>query len=383
LLWWKKTHLATTEASPAGRVDTARKRRKIRNIVLGVLIVTGILVRAYIFSHLPYDLSVCTSDFSAFYAGGKLAGTPNLYVPQAAFDVERKAMGCVMENLVFIRPPFYALLMWPLAQLPFMTALVLWRLMELAAVGAFIWMWHGDKWIASAACAWYLPLATSFTVGQDLAFLLVLLVGAYYCLKAGKRFLAGILFGLCLIKFHLFLLLPLLILHKRLWRTLIGISSVSLIMIAASYFAGGQHWIEQYRVALQDFRMDPYPWNMVNLKALFYYHPSWWIPSVVVVVLVCWYVIYKGSLEISLAAVLIGGVLINAHTTISDGTLILPVFLMARRAPLVILRVLATFALTPFYKFLPSGTFQIILLATLFLGAWMLWKQRSGSEGVT
>ena len=369
----------TTEASPAGTLDARRKRSRARNIFLGLLILSGILLRAYIFSHLPYELSVCTSDFSAFYAGGKLAGSPNLYVPQAAFDVERKAMGCVMENLVFIRPPFYALLMWPLAQLPFMTALVLWRILGLAAVGAFIWMWPGDKWIAAAACAWYLPLASNFTMGQDVAFLVVLLLGAYYCLKSDKLFWAGILFGLCVIKFHLFVLLPLLIIHKRLWRTVPGILCVSVIALAASYLAAGRNWIELYRVSLHDFRMDPYPWNMVNLKALFYGHSEWWIPSAAIIVLISWYVIYKGSLEISLAAVVIGGLLINPHTTISDGTLMLPVFLMARRAPLVILRVLATFALTPFYKFLPTGTFQVMLIATLLLGAWMVWQQRAES----
>ena len=344
---------------------------------------SGILLRAYIFIHLPRDLSVCTTDFSAFYAGGKLAGSPNLYVPQAAFDVERNAMGCVMENLVFIRPPFYALVMRPLAQLPFMPALVLWRILGLAAVGAFIWMWPGDKWIAAAACAWYLPLANNFTVGQDVVFLLVLLLGAYYCLKAGRPFWAGILFGLCVIKFHLFVLLPLLIIHKKLWRTLPGISCVGVAVVVMSYIAGGRNWMDHYRVALHDFRMDPYPWNMVNLKALFYYHPEWLIPSIVVVVLLSWYVIFKGSLEISLAAVLVGGLLINPHTTIADGTLMLPVFLMARRAPLVILRVLATFALTPFYQFLPTGTFQVILLAALFLGAWMMWQQREESRALT
>ena len=343
-----------------------------------MLVVTGILLRAYISDHLPYELSVCTSDFSAFYAGGKLAGTSNLYVPQAAFDVERKAMGCVMENLIFIRPPFYALLMWPLAQLPFMPALVLWRILGLAAVGAFIWMWPDDKWIAAVACAWYLPLAANFTMGQDVAFLLVLLLGAYYCLKSGKQSWAGILFGLCAIKFHLFVLLPLLIIHKRLWRTLPGISCVGIVALTASYIAGGRQWVEQYRAALHDLRMDPYPWNMVNLKALLYDHSGWLIPSAAVIVLISWYVIYKGSLEISLAAVVIGGVLINPHTTISDGTLILPVFLMARRAPLVILRVLATFALTPVYKFLPTGTFQVMLIGTLILGAWMIWQQQRG-----
>jgi len=349
-----------------------------RNLILGLVIAGGILVRAYIFNHLPYELGVCTTDFSAFYAGGALAGKPQLYSPQAAFDIERRAMGCVMENLIFIRPPFYALFMWPLAQLPFMTALMIWRILGLAAVAAFIWMWPDDKWVTAAACAWYLPLATNFTVGQDLAFLLVVLLGAYHCLKAGRQFWAGVLLGLCLIKFHLFLLLPLMIFHKRLWRTLLGISCVGFIAFAASYIAGGPHWVEHYRSALQDGRMDPYPWNMVNLKGLFYNHPAWLITSIAVIVLLSWYVIYKGSLEVSLAALLVGGVLINPHTTIADGTLILPVFLMARRAPLPILRALAIFALTPFYKFLPSGTFQIILIGVLILGAWMVRQQGGG-----
>ena len=132
---------------------------------------------------------------------------------------------------------------------------------------------------------------------------------------------------------------------------------------------------EHFLAALHDFRMDPYPWNMVNLKALFYYHPEWLIPSIAVVALVSWYVIYQGSLEVSLAAVLIGGVLINPHTTIADGTLILPAFLMATRAPLITLRFLATLALMPFYIFLPSGTFQVILITTLSLGARMIWQE--------
>ena len=42
--------------------------------------------------------------------------------PGAAFAVQERALGCHHENLVFIKPPFYALLMWPLAQLPFVPA---------------------------------------------------------------------------------------------------------------------------------------------------------------------------------------------------------------------------------------------------------------------
>jgi hypothetical protein len=282
-----------------------------------------------------------------------------------------------MENMVFIKPPFYALLMWPLAQLPFMTALVLWRILGLVVVGVFIWMWPDDKWISTAACAWYLPLATNFTVGQDVAFLLVLLLGAYYCLKSKRELLAGVLIGLCVIKFHLFLLMPLFIFHKKLWRSLIGIIGVGFVALSASFLAGGRNWVYQYWMALQDSRMNPYPWNMVNLKALFYYHPEWLIPSIALIVALSWYLIHRGTLEVSLAAVVLGGVLIAPHTTIADGTLLLPVFLMTRKAPLPILRALATFALTPLYKFLPSGTFQVILIATLFCAAWMISQRQT------
>jgi hypothetical protein len=121
--------------------------------------------------------------------------------------------------------------------------------------------------------------------------------------------------------------------------------------------------------------MNPYPYNMVNLKGLFYDHPVWLISSIAVIALLSWYVIYKGSLEASLGAVLIGGVLITPHTTISDGTLILPALLMARKAPMAIQRALATFALTPFCKFLPDGTFQTLLIGTLILGAWTLQEK--------
>ena len=100
-------------------------------------------------------------------------------------------IGCHHENLVFIKPPFYALLMWPLAQLPFVTAFYLFRVLVLTGVGLFLWLWPGDRWAAAAACAWSVPLAATFTVGQDVIFLLVAALGAYRMLRSGRPFLAG------------------------------------------------------------------------------------------------------------------------------------------------------------------------------------------------
>jgi len=181
---------------------------KLRHAIVIAILVAGILLRFWIFSHLSRDLSVCSVDFGAFYAGGKLAGSLAMYSPDAVFAAQDRAMGCHKDYIIFIKPPFYGLIMWPVARLPFTTALWLWRILGLAALGVFLWLWPCDRLVAAAACAWFLPEASNFTAGQDVAFVLALVAGAYYCLKTGRPIAAGVLFGLGAIKFHLFMLLP-------------------------------------------------------------------------------------------------------------------------------------------------------------------------------
>src|ERR1035438_5877587 len=156
----------------------AGKRRRLRPVAWSIVILAGVLFRAHIIHQLPPEVEYCAADFSAFYSGGSLVGSPQLYSPQAAFAAQERAIGCHHENLVFIKPPFYALLMWPFAQLPFLLAFYLFRVLVLAGVGLFLWSWPGNRWAAAAACAWSLPLAATFTVGQDVIFVLAAGMGA-------------------------------------------------------------------------------------------------------------------------------------------------------------------------------------------------------------
>jgi hypothetical protein len=331
-----------------------------------------VLFRASIIHKLPREVELCAADFSAFYSGGALAGSPQLYSPDAAFAVQEKAIGCHHENIVFIKPPFYALLMWPFAQLPFVPAFYLFRVLILASVGVFLWLWPGDRWAAAAACAWSVPLAATFTVGQDVVLVLVAVLGAYRALRAGRPFAAGVLLGLCAIKFHLFLLLPLLLWRRRLWGTVAGGTSVCAIWLALCFAAAGPGWISEYRAALSGPRMNPYAYNMVNLLGLFNYDSAWVWPAAAVVALLCAYLIWRGSLEVALSAVLVGGVLITPHTTVCDATLYLPALLLARRMESAAVRAIAGFALTPLYLLLPSGTLQVAMLAILVAGVWVV-----------
>ena len=351
------------------------KRSWIRPAAWTIVILTGVLLRAFIIHGLPREMEICQADFSAFYSGGTLVGSAQLYSPDAAFAAQDKAIGCHNRNIIFIKPPFYALLMWPFAQLPFFPAFYLFRALVLGGVALFLWMWPGNRWAAAAACAWSVPLATTFTVGQDVVFVLVAVLGAYWMLRSGREFAAGGLLGLCAIKFHLFLLLPVLLLRGRLWKTVAGGAAVGAVWFAMCFAAAGPNWISLYRAALADPRMNPAPHNMANLRGLFGYNSPWTLPAAAVVAVLCGYLIWRGSLEVALAAVLAGGVLITPHNTVSDATLFLPGLLLARRMEPAAARAVAAFALTPLYVFLPAGTLQVAVLAIMVAAVWMVHRQ--------
>ena len=370
------------ERSVLHRVSSlSAKRSWIRPAAWAIVILAGVLIRAYIIHHLPREVEFCAADFSAFYAGGTLAGSAQLYSPEAAFAVQEKAIGCHHENIVFIKPPFYALLMWPLAQLPFIPAFYLFRVLVLAGVGLFLWMWPADRWAAAAACAWSLPLAATFTVGQDVVFVLAAVMGAYRMLRSGRQFAAGVLLGLCAIKFHLFLLLPVLLLRGRLWKTVAGGAAVGAVWFAMCFAAAGPNWIAAYRAALADPRSNPYAYNMVNLRGLFDYNSPWTLPAVAVVAGLCGYLIWRGSLAVALAAMLAGGVLIAPHTTVSDATLFLPGLLLARKMKWAVVRAAAALALSPLYLLLPRGGLQLAVLAILVAAVWTMGRQPEGETG--
>jgi hypothetical protein len=283
-------------------------------------------------------------------------------------------------DLIFVKPPFYALLMRTFALLPFATALALWRVLGVLAAAAFLALWPGDKWTAAVACAWSLPLAINFTTGQDVALVLLLLTAAWRLLKVHRDFAAGLLLGLCAIKFHMLLLLPLFVLHRRLWRTALGGTCVAAALAAASFAAAGPGWLPQYRAALQNPALNPYAENMVNLTGLFGYgSPLVW-PATFAAALLCWRLIATAPLEASLAAAVVGGVLITPHNTLCDALLFLPVLLLAQKSPAAPMRAMATFALTPFWKFLPPGTLQVLMLAILSMAVWLQMRRPRGQS---
>jgi hypothetical protein len=125
------------------------------------------------------------SDFTVFYRAGEavLAG-------RDPTQVER-----------FLYPPFFALVVAPLAWLPYALALVLW---QLASLGALAWITHTSaRWCARAVarpCRWlaWLPLVACLRLidsnlanGQANLLVLAVLVAALDAWLAGRELRAG------------------------------------------------------------------------------------------------------------------------------------------------------------------------------------------------
>src|SRR5437762_13554770 len=114
-----------------------------------------------------------------------------------------ESTGFFGESLQFIRPPFYAALLWPLGKMPYRQSYLLWQALCICALLGFILLWRTPcREAAMVACCWSLPLILAFAHGQDLAFLL-LIVAASLRIHLKRSLAAGGLLSLCAIKVHL------------------------------------------------------------------------------------------------------------------------------------------------------------------------------------
>jgi Glycosyltransferase family 87 len=214
-------------------------------------------------------------DFLNLYAGASLArdgGFAGMHVPEVQLQRERELAPQLRELVPFVRPPFYALLLAPLAWLPFGPAFWAWLGLQ-AGVLAATWIWAFRRWGTDALIfgSMYLPTALGIAHGQDCALILAIVLGTYALADRGQHFSSGAILGLGLIKFHLFLLWPLALLVQQRWRMLAGACVTVTAELLASLVLAGPSGLTKYVALLRmsDLRhLSPSPELMINLRAL-------------------------------------------------------------------------------------------------------------------
>jgi hypothetical protein len=273
------------------------------------------------------------TDFLSFYAGARLAGSSELYSWQRAHAIQTEHLRNPEELRAYIRPPWYALLLKPLAALPYHTSLWLWQALNVAALAAFITC-ATPRALRAPLCGWYFPAWINLAQGQDMALLLLCICASSALLLRKRDLEAGVVFSLCSTKAHLFLPLPVYVLAGRKWAFAAGVLAGGVVQLLVSFWAAGPRWpLEYYRLLLTNERNQASQAYMPTLLGLFHGVPGWpaWTLLVSAGVL---YLAWRGMRKLDPVAALelsaMSGLLTSPHAFIWDYTLWLP--LLARLA---------------------------------------------------
>jgi hypothetical protein len=214
-------------------------------------------------------------DFLNLYTGASLALQGNfthLHSPQVQLNRERQFVPALPTLVPFVRPPFYALLLAPLALFPFGLAFWIWLALQTALLFG-CWAWALSRWGPDALIfgALYLPTALGIASGQDCVVMLVILIATYTLSEQGKPFASGAALGLGLIKFHLFLLWPLALLIQKRWRMALGACAAVAAESLVSLWLSGWTGIAEYFHLLRNKnieRLSPSPELMIDVHGM-------------------------------------------------------------------------------------------------------------------
>jgi alpha-1,2-mannosyltransferase len=213
-----------------------------RRVIIGgaVLLALQALVLAYLVAGtygVVRQYGPSTVSFVGFYAAGQLAVDGHAqFAYDDAFDYETEEALTQpgVPYLPFLYPPFYLLVCWPLALLPFLPAFILFVATTLA-----IYLVVLRRILDVRGSAWLLPAlafpATIWTVGYGQnSFLTAALFGAGTLLVDRRPAAAGALFGMLCYKPHFALLVPVALLAGRRWSAIIAAAITMIIFFGLS-----------------------------------------------------------------------------------------------------------------------------------------------------
>lgn len=300
--------------------------------IIGILsaIVIAFMVMMLL-SHMELTLNG-RNDFAPFYGGAQLLESGQLYNHEALMERERHLIGVFSDQHGYIRLPFHAAFVWPLTLLPYMTAYCIWEAALILSWIAFIFLWRppgGSMNLLLASMSF--PVFAAIANGQDTVFLLLILAVMMMLYRGDRKFLAGMVYSLCAIKFHLFLLTPLLIFGKREWLFARGFLSGGAVLAAISFAVAGWHWPIEFLESAVNPEFSPKTLDMINLHGVMLNLPGGWALEIVIglaITAAVWVICRRMSFEYALAATLIGGYVLSIHSYLPDLAITLPAVLI-------------------------------------------------------
>jgi hypothetical protein len=264
-------------------------------------------------------------DFIQFYAVSRLAGTGHLY----DWDALRRAEAGTGFEGPTGRLPVELYACRVLRSFPYGVAQIIWLAGSIIALVAFAAMWPGARRaVIMPAVAWSMPLSLGLLFGQDTAFWLMFFAGGLLLLERKRPWIAGIVFSLCICKFHLALGIPVMLVAQRRWKTLTAGAIAVTALIASCFLIEGPEWPLQYLKLSQTEAFSPVLGVIPNIYALAARLP--WstaieIAGAVAIVVLLWTACRSGAdLGMAGAAAAACGLLISHHALAADVALLIP-----------------------------------------------------------
>ena len=199
-------------------------------------------------------------DFLNLYTGASLALEGKfavLHDIDVQLQRERQFVPSTDALVPFVRPSFYALLLAPLALIPYATAFWVWIVLQ-SALLLGCWAWGYRRFGANALvfAAFSLPGPLGIASGQDCVMMLAIFVVAFELADRGKAGASGAVLALMLIKFHLILLWPVALVLQRRWKMLGGFCVAAITEVCLSLALGGMEGARNYVALLRNKNLD-------------------------------------------------------------------------------------------------------------------------------
>jgi hypothetical protein len=138
-----------------------------------------------------------SDDFRAFYRAAQLVGTGDgVYSHPSSLPDESQRTWF----LPYVRIPSYAVLLKPLTIFPYRAARIVWLSILVFAFCMAVWLFPGSRDKLAIALAFSLPVTYSGVLGQDIALVLLIVLGASRLASARRDFVAGMIASLLAIK---------------------------------------------------------------------------------------------------------------------------------------------------------------------------------------
>ena len=289
-------------------------------------------------------------DFNQFYAASRLAGTGHLY----DWDVLRKIESQNGIEVPTGRVPVVLYGHKILGSLPYAVARSIWMAGSIAALMVFAAFWPGARRsLMTVALACSMPATLVLLYGQDVPFWLMFFAAGLLLMERKRPWSAGVVFALCICKFHLALGIPVMLAAQKRWRTLIAGSIAGLALIASCFLIEGTEWPLRYAKISQMPAFSPAPERMPNLYGIASWLPRTAAAEIVgaaAIVVLLW-AACRGSTNLGLAgaAAAACGLLLGRHAYAGDCALLIPlaVLTIQRQGAPSWLKVWAVLLLSP------------------------------------